>query len=458
MDAIMTVAPHHGVAVVKARRVWSRSTIVLGTIAVLLPLIYLAIVMQYGALREPYWDTVAMGPPIVKWFDGTLTFADLIITHSQSRPLFPRLLYVGTAAFTRWDVAYEYIWLYLTTCGALAALLVALIKVSRDWSPNVILTTAFFIAVVFCSPVGSTNHDWSIMLMLTLSYLASIIALLMVSFRPFSWPVNIGAAVLSWIATYSIVQGLFLFPTFIVLHQLIAFAPPPRAKFVPTRWTIFWAANMAICCAVFLPGVPGSSQADSLSKVFEFCLIYTGNPIGGLLWFPELGSIDVPYLAPLNEACGVVILLLTAFTVLHSWSTMRKPATLIFLSLSIFSAANMLVTAWGRAAAGAHIGSTSRYSIYAALFIFALAFYWAPKVGRSRIVQGCVGLFLVLATVSYIRAIPVYKINRDMNEFIIKAYAPNGADTAFDLKTYPDPDYFRKVKLDLARLKIGPYR
>lgn len=88
------------------------------------------------------------------------------------------------------------------------------------------------------------------MLITTLSYFCSIVAFLIVSVSPMSAGANLLAVVLAWIASYSISQGLLVFPTMVIAHQLIA----PR-KFALTRWSVFWIANAIVCYSFYFPGL-----------------------------------------------------------------------------------------------------------------------------------------------------------------------------------------------------------
>jgi len=97
----------------------------MASILVALP-IYLFVMIQYSAVTVPFADHLETAKTIVKYFDGNLTFRDLVGLHNQARPLFPRLIFIGNAALTQWDIKSEFVYIYLTIYGTLAALLVAL--------------------------------------------------------------------------------------------------------------------------------------------------------------------------------------------------------------------------------------------------------------------------------------------------------------------------------------------
>jgi hypothetical protein len=433
------------------------------SVGILLPPLYLLVMIQYGALTFPYWDHMATSKQIIQYFDGMLTFQGLVEPQNQARPLFPRLIFIVNAAFTKWDIRSEFTYIYLTVYGALTALLFALWRVSWDWPRVAVLTTALLISIVACSPVGAMNHYWSLMLIATLSYLCATIALLTVSIHPFSWKSNISAAVLAWVAAYSISQGLFVFPAVFLVQQMAA---PNKLRL--SRWSLFWLLNLVVCYAVYLPGVTlGDRPRPTVLDFLVFVAVYIGNPLGSLLWYPDMDVVWLPETSIINGICGILLLGLGGFTTWRAWLELptKRPETLIFLSFAAYAVACDVVTAWGRASGEYAIpnANSSRYSIFAAFFLFALIYYYAAKYARRDLAftgrhKAALGVFLAASAVSYVRAIPVYKSAHDDNEWLAEVYGARAETTDLDGRAYPDLVWFNPKRADLHRLGIGPYR
>jgi hypothetical protein len=432
-------------------------------VGITLPPLYLFVMIQYGAITFPYWDHVPTAKYIIQYFDGTLTFKDLVEPHNEARPLLPRLIFVASAALTKWDVRAEYSYIYLTVYGALATLLIALWRLSRDWPKPAMFITALLISILACSPVGAMNHYWSLMLYATLCYLFAIVALLVFSMSPLSWPANITAAILAWMAAYSVGQGLFLFPVIALVHQLIA----PR-PLVLTRWSIFWLTNMVVCYALYIPGTfIGQGVAPAMSNFLAFIPIYVGNPFGSLLWFPEMGVVWLRETSIINAICGVILLGLSCFTAWRALPELvtRRTEALIFFSFALYAGACTVTTAWGRANGPYAIATanSSRYSVWPACLLFALIFYYAPKFARRELAfttwhKAVLGIFLIASAVSYVRAVPVYASAHDDNTWLANAYTRHAEPSYLDIRVFPSADFFRPKKADLLRLGIGPYR
>jgi hypothetical protein len=430
-----------------------------------LPPLYLFVMIQYGALTLPYWDHMATAKQIIQYFDGTLTWAGMIEPQNQARPLFPRIIFIANAALTKWDLRSEYVYIYLTIYGAFGALLFTWWRLFRATSHSLLLLGALLLSIIAFSPVGAMNQYWSLMLLGTLSYVCAIGALLVISTLPFSWKANISAAALAWISTYSISQGLFVFPTILVMQQLIA---PNILR--PTRWSLFWLANMCVCYGVYLPGVTVSGGPQPRPELFDFLtfvVVYIGNPLGSLLWFPEMAVVWLRETIIINFIVGVLLIGVSLFTAWRSWSDLRaaRAETLIFYSCAIYTAACAIVTGWGRANGEFAIANanSSRYSIFAAFLLFGLIFYYGAEFGRAKLRFGrawqvVIFAFVAASTISYVRAVPVYKSSHDDNDWLADVYGPRAELTDLDRRAYPDPDYFNPKRADLLRLGIGPYK
>lgn len=83
----------------------------------ILPIFLLVPLLVKNAINLPLMDQ--WGTPfdaLSKAADGTLSFDDLIAQHNESRMVFPRLLFLGMAFITGWDIRYEFLVIFLAAC------------------------------------------------------------------------------------------------------------------------------------------------------------------------------------------------------------------------------------------------------------------------------------------------------------------------------------------------------
>ncbi|CAO3383408.1 hypothetical protein [Azospirillum argentinense] len=441
-------------------------------LAVLAPPAFIISAIQYSAITYPFWDHVELLKFIAKYHQGTLTFADLVSAHNQTRPLTYRSIYLFNAILTDWDIRSEYIYMYATLLATWAAHLFVAWRILGRRLDFYVLMVFLVISIVLFSPVGHNNHWWSMMLQLDLTNLLITVALFTVALRPRSWSAHLVAVVAAWLAAYTLTNGIF---AFLVIIATLKLADRPFYSLKPDRFLLFWLANMAVLSIVYFPGIPVSSGIPhpSIPTFIHFTLAYLGNPVGALLWFPFVNQFNVPASTALNTALGVVLCVLALASLRTAWSDLRerRPEALIlflFVGLAVLSA---MATAWGRAAfdaSGVANANSSRYSIFAAYLPLGLFFYHAVRfrpgapaaLGRPGrgLALATVTTFVAASGVSYARALPIYEHSRVFNSLLSDAYTPDGFAGEHNRLIYPIPSMVLKVKTDLLLLGLGPYR
>jgi hypothetical protein len=434
---------------------------------IVLPPLYVIAVVQYAAVLYPWWDELALLQVIASSYDGVLHFTDLFSWHSQSRPLIPRIIFILNAIATDWDIRSEYTFIYITIFGLFVVHLYVIRRLSVGLLSFPFLVLAAAVSILICSPVGHHTQWYSLMLMPTLSNLCAAASLFIISFRKDSWLANIVAACLGWLSAYSVSFGLFLFPVIFVVHQIASGRP-----LLPSKLGIFWLINTGLLYGLYLPGIPPGDMHPSLLEFAEFILIYLGNPLASLMWYP-VGFQTHPWLANVKGAglLGFVLLTASALLALKASVELRtkRPEAFIFMSFSGCGVLSAIVTAWGRASGvdGISVATQSRYSIFAVYLTFGLLYYVATWIARERsllspvpsyLLAGVVLTFLLASAVTYVRALPDYRDAHNMNEWLSKAYASRTKPTSLDRNVFPFADMFQDIKTTLLRLGIGPYR
>ena len=447
-----------------ARLRFQFSTLLL-TIGVMFPPIYVLAMIQYGAITVPYWDHLATAKQIIQFFDGTLSLTSLLEPQSQARPLIPRLIFIANAAATDWDIRSEYIYIILTVYGAFLTICFFYLTIIESWSDIRLNLVVFLLLSIFSfSPVGATNYNWSLMLIGTLSYFFTVITFTTISKFPTSRSGNIIAVICAWLSSFSISQGLLVFPVVIVLHQIIA-----SNRIIVSRWSMFWFVNMIFCYAIYFPHLADNVPLPPHPNFWHFIIfipVYLGSPLGSLLLFPDLPESWHSVTNTINLVCGVGVLGAgTVASMRIVAGRLKGPEALIMLSFFVYALACSILTAWGRANGPTPIyaANSSRYAIFASLLLIGLIIYHAKQYvnrlkGPKIVTQVGLGIFVTMAAVSYARSLPVYVSAHNDNLWLKDAYLPEAQQTANDARVYPDEAYLVPVRADLLRLGIGPYR
>jgi hypothetical protein len=438
-------------------------------LAAILPPIYLFCMMQYSAFEVPYMDHILTAKYIIRYIDGTLRFSDLFDPLNQARPFFPRLFFILNAAATDWDIRSEYSFLYLTLIGALGLHFVALQKLSKQLPGFPFATTVLLFSIIACSPVAFHNHMWSLMIVATLAHLFITASILTASFGAYSWSANIVAAALAWAGSYSIGNAIFVFPAVCLAHQL-ALPKPWR----PGKWGTFWFLNLVCLLILYLPGLPTNPEGSpTIREAFLFFLTYLGNPLSSLIWFPvqaELGAVFPGYLPALT---GALLLVFTGYTAWRAFPRLRagQPAAFSFFTLSSFAIAVGLAAGLGRSSGAAiEHGFVSRFALWSAYLLLAFIYYYATEFSENRITTkrrylaiGVIGIFVLASTVSYVRAVAVYRNSHESQTRMFDIWYPTSGDVRYVWQLHgktPEELYLdlHQTARSLFRLGIGPYR
>jgi hypothetical protein len=451
-------------------RPWIGLSILRGALIVLavMPALYLFLAIQRGAITVPFWDHCELINTLTPWYDGTFHVSSLFAPQNQARPLLYRLVMGANAVLTDWDVRSEFTYIYASFYGVFALHAWALKNVTTSASPrNPVFPVALFLAsLIIFSPVGHNDQWWSLMFILDGANLLILLCMLLIFFRPAGLGAHIAAAALCWLASYTATNGIFAMLAIAVVFQLSA-----EHILRPSRWAIFWAANLAVLLVCYLPGIAlsGTRHPGPL-QLAEFFVTFLGLPLGGLLHFPYLSMFDLPVPIAFNAVCGLV---LAAFSACLCWDARsrlraRHPAALILFGFTIFALVSAAVTAWGRANFDAFTVSNanaSRYTIFSAYLLLGQLYYLAAGFSEGWWKSRSLALAAILAgaafaacsAVSYGKAINIYNNAHQFNQTVANAYAWGTQPTPDDKYIYPNQDFVANLKIDLQRLELGPY-
>ena len=123
-------------------------------------LVILFLILHYG-VQVPVLDQWDFVPMFVKDHRGELTIYDLLSQANESRPFFPRLLFLMLARLTGWNQKAE----MLCSWSVVAATAVLIWQIqSKTKSRNSLLSVCQFLLVnlILFSPVGCQNWLWGI--------------------------------------------------------------------------------------------------------------------------------------------------------------------------------------------------------------------------------------------------------------------------------------------------------
>lgn len=330
------------------------------------PLLTLSLIAWHGE-NIPQWDQWTLVPLFQAEERGELGFDDFWQQSNEHRPVVPKAINVGLAYLTDWDIRVE---LYLNFAVALAGFLLLLAALRRTLERDAWRLASVVASVVFFSPLQWENWLWGWQLEWFLSNLAAVGVLWALVFvvdraprRGFAL-----AAVCALVATFSLGQGLLIWPVGAAILIL-------RRR----RWRLWALLGIATYVAYFAD----YSNAGLTSKTLwlerphdfvAFVCLYVGRPFG----------VDNVTGAIAGAILLAAFALCVAFVLAHRDDRALVDRTALWIGVGSYVLAAALITGVSRVSFGPTAGAFSRYRGMAALLAIAvLALLFA--IGLSRV-------------------------------------------------------------------------
>jgi len=331
------------------------------------PLVLIACIGAWG-VDVPYWDQWVVAPLMDQLFSGRLDLADVWRQHNDHRVFVPRLVMLGLARLSGWDVRWEMAANVVFAAAVFFATL-RLVRRERRW------LAAPAVSLLVFNLNQWENWAWGqqLVVLVNVAAVAAGVALLA---APAAGTVRLGgAAVAGTVASYSFANGLLFWPLALPLVWRSRSGRRPRVA--------AWCAAAAAVIAFFFVDyefTAGSSSVPSspgdLALVGAYVAVFVGAPV-------------FAYDGKLAGAGGV--LALTAFAVLGARLLRKRPAAAWpWIVLAGYGIGSGVVAAAGRLHLGLELAMSSRYLTMANFFwlgLLGLAFEaWdaAPPPPRVR--------------------------------------------------------------------------
>jgi hypothetical protein len=335
------------------------------------PLVTLTLVLIYG-VNIPIGDQWDFVPLLKKSFSGGLTFYDFWIQHNEHRLIFPRLIMLGLAKLTGWNIIYELmvnIVLAVTTYILLAAQIASSRRVLKIQGVNWIVPA---ISITVFSLSQWENWLWGWQLQIFLNVLAVVAGIMALSAADFKWSRFALAILLGIIAAYSFANGMIYW---IVGLAIISLLQIKRSQKLAAL-TVWLALSALIACS-YLYGYHKPGHHPQLYTPFsrplefaEYFFMYLGNPIRIHALFAGIfGSAIIIFLV---------------------WYMLRRrqisiQVLLPYLSMAAYAVGSALITAMSRVGFGTGQSLSSRYITISNLFwICILCLFYLSIAGRNN--------------------------------------------------------------------------
>lgn len=347
------------------------SPLLFSILALLPPLVLGILIIRYG-VNVPFgdqWDSP--GFAILALEQGTLSFQDLISQHNESRLLFPRLLFLGLAQLTNWNVKYE-MFVSLALACLVSVNLYHLMGKTLDLKPASAILSLFLMNLLIFSPIQYENWLWGIQIVVftPIACLTTVIALAYSSLN--RWLKFIGGAMLATVSTFSYANGLLCWMGVVPVFTLDRYwNRRSRSYYLIGGWIAACVANLALYFHDYVK--PDSSPTLEYGvqhplQVVRYFLCFLGSP---------LGSWSRSHQVPISMGIGGLVFVLFVSLCVYIFGIDRDlkliDRSVGWLTIAAYTLISALVTSIGRVGAGFIEQSlSSKYTTFSSYLIVVL--------------------------------------------------------------------------------------
>lgn len=423
------------------------------------PFAYLVVMLLRYHLDAPYLDQWEFVPLLAKSYEGTLSLHDLWAQHNEHRIIFPRLIMLGLARLSHWNIAWE----LATNLALAAALFLVLVHQLKATERRLGLTGANWLIPVFALLLFSMSQwrNWFLgwQLQELLNVLAVVAGFVLLADTQCRWGRFIGALGLGVVATYSFANGLAYWP--IALLSVIVVVPEQRRMWVPR--ILLWLVVGGIAVLSYVHDYHAPDYHSPLSLVFErpvayavYVLAYLGSPIDS------------------SSSVRAVLAAVLGLAVFFGYGSMLIRGRGVpfrhlapYASLGLYAIASALMTGVGRLDFGTQQALSSRYVtianlLWAAVFVWAYVGIAQERTRAPEARQRSAAALLALLVLAVLAGNSLYASlqwsERYTHMLPAQAELMSGDDPDLLQRLHPDPDIVLERREILRKYKLSVFR
>ncbi len=413
---------------------------------ILLPAVLAFLYVRAFGVSVVFADAWSMVRLFDKWSSGRLRLSDLFDQHNEHRMFFPEGVELLLGSITKYDNVAEMYLVQVCLLVTLVCLLLAMWDNVRSWLP-------LFVPVAFLvfSFRQHENMLWGYQISFAFAQTFGVLALFLLhvlgrrDFKKLAFVAALGSAT---VASFSVAQGLFVWPAGLLQLAISPVQKPAKRVFV----AVWGLVGLGEWIAYFVDyETPASSP--SLSYILE-------HPVAGAQYF--LSMLGASLFWSLNPAlAGGLLLVGLALVILFLVYRDKKFGEYSFwIALLLFSLLILASITYGRSGFGLGQALVSRYttfSILAAVSVYAML---AKTTLESRSKTNTVllvafsGVVLLSAAISYWKGTEIGsndRVYRERAAFVLSTYETQ-PDEALTESLHPRPTFVRRMAPILQNL------
>jgi hypothetical protein len=352
------------------------------------PPILVGYLVLKNSVNVPYWDDWdTPGLLIQKISQGGLTFQDWFHQANESRPIFPRLIFIILAYLTGWDLRYQMLLTFLLAC-LIAFNVFYLSQKTVDTNPIKLLFLNTLANLFIFTPV-SENWLWGIQT-ITFIPIACMTTYAVIFYSNLSniTKLLIGMG-LATISTFSYANGMLIW--ILALPVLFLSNGSPLSAWKKKKWFLgLWLAGFVANVSLYFYNY----HKPAISSNFLEAVIHPFKAVG--YFFAFLGSPLGIHSLILSQRIGFILVLLFVLVCVYLWK-FRQDGSLVYrmtpwLVIASYNLSSGLMATAGRVGSGVEQALAPRYITFsvwlgvALIYLIAIVFqdaearnFWTSK-------------------------------------------------------------------------------
>jgi hypothetical protein len=395
------------------------------------------LMVAWFSLDFPYWDQWELAPLIEKAHAGNLGWNDLTAPHNEHRLLFPRLLMLGLALISRWNVKWEQVASLILAaglCGLVLRYTVTTMRMNR-WPRGLIWAASACVVVGIFSLNQWQNWSFGWQCQIYMSVLSAVAGfMLLVASKDRFGRVALAAAC-GCVATFSFGNGIIFWPIGGAIILMTHGAFTRRLALLLGLWTLAFLSILALNFTAYHPNpLPPGESLRSVSILF---LAMIGAPL-----FPFSAGISI--CAGVAGVVAVVVLL----------RRHREPLGIAFI---LYAVGTAMLIALARCGEGTEQALSSRYISCTHYFWFGAMLLVIGQTPRRipAVLAACAmwGLLMALGSgYGIMKWTERYEFRMEARQEVI-----SGNDAGLLSRIHPEPGVIMERREILRRLRYNTY-
>jgi hypothetical protein len=360
-----------------------------------------------SVVRRDAWTMV---PIFERWSSGTLQVSDFFVQHFEHRSAFPELVMLLLGIATRYNNVGE---MYIIQICFLVTLVILLLAFRADLKKANVepaLGLLLFVPVsllVFSlrqSEVMLFGYQINFAFVVTFGVLAFFL-LYLVGDRSFKKTAFVGALASATIATYSVVQGLLVWPVGLLELLILPLERAKKAYAIVwglvgvAEWVAYiWGWSPGRDCSSFIDWRQAGSSCSASGLSVDPSLLYVFvHPLAGIdfflnllassLFWPQNCSLADGLLGQhLGTVVGMLVVCLALGSLFVIYKDRRLGESAFWVSIVLYSFLILAAITYGRSGKGVELALAQRYttfSIFAVVSVYGLLATTVLKRGLS---------------------------------------------------------------------------